>query len=206
MKNTAKDKTIRMSVRRKLLIIVAVSILITTIPGLAVIYFNAQRSIIKGETAPLLEETTQAVNLSSRRFIESDAKLRSLARQIERALVSPDHEEELAEFDEHFVLFADGVFRNRPESFNGAEEAGLFLPGTPMPTARQKIDHLRIKQVIDAFGAAATRPFENVYYLSPERGEIVFDKASPDYASQMPADIDYTQTPWCQLCTTANSP
>jgi signal transduction histidine kinase len=201
-----KEKGVLLSVRRKLLIIVAVSILITTIPGLTILYYNAQSDIIKGETASLIEETERIVKLASQRFAASDIKLRSLARQIERALAQPDRENELAEFDKYFIVFEDGILRNRPENYVGTEEAGLFLPSIPAPTARQKIDHLRIKQVFDVFGAATTRSFENCYYLSPARGEVVFDIANPNYAYEMPADIDYTQTPWFELCTPANNP
>jgi signal transduction histidine kinase len=56
--------------------------------------------------------------------------------------------------------------------------------------------HLRIKQLFDVVGSVASKRLENVWYLSPFRSEMMFDRNYPDYVFNEEDNADYTQTPW----------
>ena len=91
---------------------------------------------------------------------------------------------------------ADGVWRNKKSLFNGQIESGIFLPSHFHENDTQKIQHLRIKRIMDSFGASSDKLFENIWYLSLDRSEIIFDKNLPQFVFEQPANNDYTKTPW----------
>lgn len=185
-----------MQLRRKVVLIVISSILLAAVPGAALVYGLAQRSVLANESVALEKQTAVVADLAMQRFARGKPKLMSFALVLEKELAKPIRPEDLAAFDALAQHDADGAWRNRREGYDGRNEAGLFLPPGDEKDNEQKVRHLRIKQVMDTFGAAASEPLENVWYLSPERGEVIFDRNIPEFTFNMKADTDYTQTPW----------
>ena len=185
-----------MQLRKKMVLIVIASILLTAVPGAALIYRFAERNIRVSASSKLEETTATLAQLAMQRFAEGKPKLSALARLLQQELAQPIRPDELAAFHETMERNPDGAWRNRKPGYDGKHEAGIFLPPDAELSDLQKIRHLRIKQVMDTFGAAASKPLENVWYLSPQRSEIIFDRALPEFVFDMNADTDYTQTPW----------
>jgi len=185
-----------MHVRRKMVLIVTASILLTAVPGAALIYSYAQRSILASEAAVLKKVTAGFAASAMQRFAQGKPKLAALAHLLEKELAPPVRPEEIAAFHKTMQRNADGVWRNRKPGYDGNSEAGIFLPPNTQENDTQKVLHLRIKHVMDSFGAAASKPLENVWYLSPHRSEIIFDRTFPEFAFDQQADNDYTGTPW----------
>ena len=195
-----------MNIRRKLLLIVIASILVTVLPGGALIYQYAQRNMLATQTESLEVVTGWFANAVVQQFARSGPKLKALADQLEPELGRAMQAEELQAFDRMAQLNSDGVWRNRLPGFDGAKEAGLFLPEGDGLSPAQKVQHLRIKQRMDQFGPAASAQSENLWYLSPQRSEIIFDRTYPHFAFDQKADNDYTQTPWVTLSTPQKNP
>ncbi|MDD3146865.1 MAG: PAS domain S-box protein [Candidatus Riflebacteria bacterium] len=195
-----------MTVRSKLLLIVVVSIALTGVSALAVIFLFARQDLINTETASLAAETGRLVEASTLRFAESEARLKSLLRLIENELQKPVQPDESEKFAALVEADNDGIFRSRKVSFNGQLEAGVFSVPSSQAGERQKIDHLRIKQVLDIFGSASTRRFENVYFLAADRSVVIFDRAKPDFVFAMAPEHDFSQLPWVQLGSEATNP
>lgn len=193
-------------VRNKLLLIVIGSILVTTLPALAIIYYFSKQSVLTSESNSLISETDRLISITTQRFEESETKLKSLAKLLEMALEPPIQINEISEFNRLMEINPDGVYRNKKPPYNGKYEAGIFLPPNKNLNDIQKIEHIRMKKVFDIFGSAATRRFENVYYLSIDKSEIAMDRNKPDYVFEMQADLDYTQTPWVQLGNPSTNP
>lgn len=185
-----------MNIREKLSLIVISSILLTAIPASLLIFHYSKQQILKREATNLISITDNQVELISQRLSQSKPKLESLSHILERALQKPIKKGELEQFYQLIELDPDGVWRNQRNTYNGKEESGIFLPDTPQLSDEQKIAHIRIKHVMDDFGAAANNLNENVWYLSLHRSEIIFDRSFPDFAFDQHADNDYTQTPW----------
>lgn len=195
-----------MNIRNKMMWIVMSGILLSAITGTILIYKIVMKQVLATEIANL-EKVTEKSNLfASQRFAESTLKLKNLATLLERELEKPVKKDELKTFQELVERNTDGIWRNRKPNFNGQFEAGMFLPLDAISSEKEKIRHLRIKQVLDVFGAAASKRMENIWYLSPQRSEIIFDKNFPDFAFEQKAENDYTQTPWVTYSTPQINP
>jgi len=195
-----------MRLGRKFVSIVTASILLTVVPGTALVSIYAQRSILESQTDALKNDTQRMAAAVSHRFTRSEPKLKALANLLDKELAKPSREGELAALHKLLERNADGVWRNRKNQFDGKEAAGVFLPDSASLSASTMVRHLRIKNVMDSFGAAASEPLENVWYLSPHRSEVIFDRAFPQFVFEQQADNDYTQTPWVLETAPQNNP
>lgn len=185
-----------MDIRQKMAIIVIASILLTAIPASILVYRYAQSKILSNEITTLIEITQRQADIASQRFLEGKPKLEGLSRLLQTELAKPINPREIDEFYRAMIRYPDGVWRNRKLPFNGSIESGIFLPPNPQESDAQKIRHWRIKKIMDIFGSAASKRMENVWYLSLQRSEIIFDTTFPDFAFDQKADNDYTSTPW----------
>lgn len=185
-----------MDIRQKMAIIVIASILLTAIPASILVYRYAESKILNNEITTLIEITQRQADLASQRFLEGKPKLEGLSRLLQTELAKPISAGEIEEFYKAMTRYPDGVWRNRKPPFNGNIESGVFLPPNPQESDTQKIRHWRIKKVMDIFGSAASKRMENVWYLSSQRSEIIFDATFPNFAFDQKADNDYTSTPW----------
>lgn len=185
-----------MQIRRKMVLIVVASILLTAVPGSALIFQYAQHSFRDNAAAQMEKWTAGLASSAMERFGQGEPKLSALARLLETELAQPIRPGELAAFHATMERGADGVWRNRKPGYDGRSEAGMFLPPDAGESDAQKVRHLRIKRIMDTFGAAASSPLENVWYLSPQRSEVIFDRGLAQFVFEMRADTDYTKTPW----------
>ena len=172
------------------------SLLLTAVPGIVLLYFFAERNAMIVEKDRITNSVEKTLAFSTQRFAQSEPKLSSFARLLEASLVQPVDPEETAEFYRRFELNPDGVWRNRLVDYNGMTESGVFLPTNPQEGDAQRVRHLRIKKAMDIFGAAAAKPLENIWYLSPHRSEVIFDTTFPNFVFDQAATNDYTQMPW----------
>ena len=185
-----------MQLRRKMVLIVIASIVLTAVPGAALIYHYAQGNIRESKAVELEKTTAASSALAMQRFAQSEPKLAALAHVLQLELAQPIRPGEIEAFHESVERYPDGVWRNRRSGYDGSNEAGMFLPANTEESDAQKILHLRIMRIMDVFGAAASKPLENVWYLSPQRSEVIFDRNLAEFVFEMKADTDYTQTPW----------
>jgi PAS domain S-box-containing protein len=195
-----------MNIRQKMVCIVTSGILVSAVFGTIFIYEFVKQNVLETETSNLQQITTRFTSVASQRFSESESKIKGLARLLETELAKPISKDEIKEFHLIIEKNADGVWRNRKLNFNGKKEAGVFLPTHPNESDLQKIQHLRIKKIMDIFGASANKRMENIWYLSPHRSEIIFDANLPDFVFEQKSDNDYTQTPWVTYTTPELNP
>ncbi len=188
-----------MNISHKMVKIVIISILIMSLPITLLMYAYAQYSELARASIIIEQSTGDAASLMMQRFSQIEPKLSSLARILEKELEKSIQASEIKSFYQAFEQNPDGIWRNRKSDYDGKQEAGLFLPLEAEQSDVQKVRHLRIKQIIDTFGAAASQPLENVWYLSPQRSEIIFDRSFPSFVFDQKADNDYTQTDWLTL-------
>lgn len=196
----------KLNIRQKMGLIVTTGILISAALSTVLVYGVVQRKVLASKVENLQKITKKFTSITTQRFSESEPKLKSLARLLEKELSKPIQKGEIDTFHRLFEKNPDGVWRSRKPNSNGEFEADIFLPPNSRENDVQKIQHLRIKQIMDIFGAAATKRFENVWYLSPNRSEVIFDKNYPDFVFEQQADNDYTQTPWVTYATPELNP
>jgi len=195
-----------MNVGRRLMLIVITSVAFVTIPSAAVIYYFTKQNLIAREAATLVSETGDLAAQHTQSLMSAEPSLRSLARLMIHSLNKAPQDDELQHFDRIVQRDADKAWRSRRDGFDGRLEAGMFFPPDASMDAAQKRLHMRSKNVIDIFGSSIHRPFTNIWLLTPEKTEIIYDHGIPDFALMIAADNDYTATPWIKLGDPASNP
>ncbi len=195
-----------MNVGRKLMLIVAASVILVTIPAATGIYFYAQQQLLSNESENLLKKTNALITANAQAFKEDELRLQSLSSLLKKTLEAAPQAGEEAAFDHLVQQGPDGAWRSKHKSIIGNMQAGLFLPPDAPLDAAQKILHLRSKQLFDIFGSSITSPTGNIWLVTLGKTEVIYDNAFPNFVSLMPANTDYTQTPWMTLGDPATNP
>lgn len=196
----------KISIRQKMLLIMVSSIFLCTFLGIFFIYDIVQNQVLQSESLKLQKLTTRFTQAATERFLESQPKLESVTQLLEKQLAAPITQEEIHTYYSLMEKNAAGVWLNRREGFDGHCDTGLFLPPNPKESDAQKVMHLRIKKLFDVVGGTASKRLENIWYLSPFRSEMMFDKHYPDYIFNEKNDADYTKTPWVTYTSPKHNP
>jgi len=195
-----------MNVGRKLMLIVVASVLLVIIPAAAGIYLYLKQNLLATEAATLTSETQTIVASNTQTLLDYEFSLKALSSALEKTLAEPPKAGEAAAFDRLIQRYPDQAWRNRREGFDGKVEAGVFLPPDAVLDAEQKSLHLRSKHLLDVYGTSITNSYGNIWLLTKDKTEIIYDHVYPEFAALMKADTDYTQTPWLTLGGPATNP
>lgn len=188
-----------MNVGHKLMLIVVTSVALVTIPAAAGIYYYAKQKLLASEAVELVNETKTMLALNSRNLTSYELNLKVLSSMLTKTLLLPPQKAEEAAFDLLIQQSADGAWRSNHKNQIGDMESGLFLPPDAPLSAEQKRLHLRSKRILDIFGSSITSPTGNIWLLTHGKTEVIYDNRFPNFVLQMPADTDYTKTPWMTL-------
>jgi len=188
-----------MNVGHKLMLIVISSVALVTIPATGAIYYYAKHKLLNSEAVALVGETRVLVATSAPQLAQAEVSLKSLSHMLVKSFIAPPQLGETASFDHLVQQDQDHAWRSKLAGSDGNFEAGIFLPPTASMDANQKILHLRSKGIIDSFAGSINAPFSNVWLLTSDKTEVIYDRSMPDFVTRMPADNDYSQTPWLTL-------
>jgi diguanylate cyclase (GGDEF)-like protein/PAS domain S-box-containing protein len=194
-----------MKVARKLRLIVFISVTVVALPSSALIYLFTKENILANEKLTLVAETHALMANHESTLNAVTPSLQALAELLNKAFSAPLRADEIAHFDRIVKKDADGAWRSG-KGFDGTVEAGVFLPPDMHLDNQQKRLHLRSKQVLDVFGNASKPFFTNVWLLTHTKSEVIYNQTVPNFVQLMPADIDYTQTPWMTFITPTVNP
>ncbi|MDI1308035.1 MAG: PAS domain S-box protein [Methylotenera sp.] len=195
-----------MKVGHKLLLIVVASVLLVVIPALAGIYLYLKHNLLANEAVTLTNETQTIVATNTQTLLGYEFSLKALSSTLEKTLAEPPKVEEAATFDRLIQRYPDNAWRNRREGFDGRTEAGVFLPPDAVLDAEQKSLHVRSKHLLDIYGTSITTAYGNIWLLTNDKTEVIYDHLYPEFAALIKADTDYTQTPWLTLGNPATNP
>jgi hypothetical protein len=188
-----------MNVGRKLMLIVVTSVALVTIPAAFSIYHFTKNKLLASEAAELQKETSAIVATASQNLASYELSLKALSNTLSKTLALPPQKGEEQAFNLLMHKSADGAWRSKHKNKVGDMESGLFLPPNAPLDASQKRLHLRSKQVLDVFGSSITSQTSNIWLFTVDNTEVIFDYVFPNFVYQMPADNDYTKTPWMTL-------
>ncbi|HOY70977.1 MAG TPA: EAL domain-containing protein [Methylotenera sp.] len=188
-----------MTIGRKLMLIVATSVALVTLPAATGIYAYVKHKLLASESAVQLAETKNLVEANTQKIIAYETGLKALSLTLKQTLTPPPIAGEEAAFNRIIQQDPDGAWRNNAAIFDGKHESGLFLPPDAKLDAHQKSFHLRTKLALDAFGSSITTNTGNIWVLTLDKTEVIFDHLYPNFTSLMKADTDYTNTPWLTL-------
>jgi diguanylate cyclase (GGDEF)-like protein/PAS domain S-box-containing protein len=188
-----------MNVGRKLVLIVVASVALVIIPATAGIYLYLKGSLLEKEAATLTSETQAIITANIETLLDYEFNLKALSGTLQKTLAEPVKQGESAAFDRLIQHDPDHAWRNQKSGFDGRTEAGIFLPPDAVLDAEQKSLHLRSKHLMDIYGASITSVYGNIWLLTKDKTEVIFDHLYPDFVSLMKAGTDYTKTPWLTL-------
>ncbi len=195
-----------MGLSRKLIFIVLISVVLVTIPATASLYYYYKDTLLDKEAKALQVDTDINIANVFRPILQEETKLNFLSQLLEKDLAASPESYEVKQFDEVMQQDADGAWRSKPETMSSAKSAGVFLPPDIKLDAKQKSLHLRSKKIIDAAVFGLNSYFNNLWLLTHDKTEVISDNLTPDFTLKMPADTDYTQTPWMTLGDPATNP
>ncbi len=196
-----------MNISRKMSVMVTACVLLVSLPSLWIYYHYSKQNLLESTLNEIQVNTFKTID-NYQRFIQLAApNLKALSQLLKNELAEsmPDQS---TPFIERMMQFEDGAWRNISSTFNGREQAGLFLPSDIELTTEIKQFYTTAMDVFDGFGASATsnQVFDNIWMLGHDRSELIFDLSYPDFVYLMADDTDYLSTPWMMLASPDTNP
>lgn len=196
-----------MNVSRKMSWIVILSSLAVLLPALLTFYYAAKKELLATELAQhrdYIQITADNFSSDLSIFATNLAKLDLL---INRQLVDAG-DKEIARFDKRMAISADGAWRNNKDTYDGSIDAGLFLPPNYPLTEESKRFYGRLFNIFESFGVAthSEKTFSNIWFLGPQRSELIFDQYFQNFVYLMTPTTDYTMTEWMTLASPERNP
>jgi len=196
-----------MNVSRKMSWIVILSSLAVLLPALLTFYYAAKKELLATELAQhrdYIQITADNFSSDLSIFATNLAKLDLL---INRQLVDAG-DKEIARFDKRMAISADGAWRNNKDTYDGSIDAGLFLPPNYPLTEESKRFYGRLFNIFESFGVAthSEKTFSNIWFLGPQRSELIFDQYYQNFVYLMMPTTDYTTTEWMTLASPERNP
>ena len=197
-----------MNISRKMSLIVAVSVILVTLPSVWFYYQYAKQALLRAELIKLTVQTQKAIRHDALLLQLAPPKLTALSRLLTQQLNNPVTAKTNTIFARKMMQFEDGAWRNRQQHFDGRQQTGLFLPPDIVLTEQNKQFYLSALEIFDVFGASTTTNpvFNNVWMLGHDRSELIFNLSYPDFIYLMDAETDYTKTPWMTLASPEDNP
>jgi len=196
-----------MNISRKISVIVIASVLLVSLSSLWIYYHYSKQALLESTLIQLQSRTTKTID-NYQRFIQlASPNLKALSQLLSNELEKSGSNKK-SSFDQRMMQFEDGAWRNVSSTFNGREQAGLFLPSDIKLTKQVKQFYSTALDVFDGFGASATsnQIFDNIWMLGHDRSELIFDLSYPDFVYLMADDSDYLSTPWMTLASPELNP
>ncbi len=194
-----------MKLGKRFMLMMVASVFVTTLPTAAFFYQISQKQQLENEILELKVETEALMKNHETQFKSAQLSLEVLAHQLQQLLTLPPQKSERLEFDNLIKQNADKAWRTTFDATK-PNETGIFLPPDAALGQEQKQLHLRIKKAFDQFQTVLGEQFGNIWFITPEKTEVIFDKAVPNFVNVMDATTDYTQTPWMTLGNVEKNP
>ncbi len=109
-------------------------------------------------------------------------------------------------FNELFVLYQDGVIRNRPASFDGTQQSCVYLHGSAPLTAELKRRVLLFYQLTQQYGIAWRNRFVDLYISAPENVIVVYWPDKPTWCQDAKADLNVPKEEYFWVSDHAHNP
>ncbi|NOQ93591.1 MAG: EAL domain-containing protein [Methylophaga sp.] len=196
-----------MNISRKMSVVVTACVLFVSIPSLWVYYHYSKQHLLESTLTEIQVITRDTID-NYQRFIQlASPNIKALSRLLKNELATSP-EDQYTSFEQRMMQFEDGAWRNRISTFNGQEQAGLFLPSDIELTKQTKQFYITAMDVFNSFGASATsnQVLDNIWMLGHDRGELIFDLSHPDFVYVMSDSTDYLSTPWMTLASPESNP
>lgn len=184
MKKRSSNKT---SITRKTLINIGIRIGIVIIIGTTVSYFHMVANLKEQALGQLEKYVIERGERERGIFLLAKDNHEVLRKAVLQSLGELGDTDPEADFDRLFIKHEDGITRNRPDIFDGFDEAGVYIDENLKINADIRRRVLTFYNLCNSYGRAWHNRFQDTYITTPENIMVVYWPEQPD---------------WCQTATT----
>jgi signal transduction histidine kinase len=178
------------SLTRQTLIKLAVRIACVILVSTTISYFHMISSF-KAQTLGQLEKyVEERVEREDAIFALAEDNQAILKTELLHRLDVMGEQDPKAEFGQWFARSPDGAIRNRPKTFDGTRQAGVYIDQRVVLDAdiRQRV--LTFYHLANTFGPAWHNRFQNTYFTLPENIMVLYWPEIPTWAADATPDLD----------------
>ncbi|HEY9804960.1 MAG TPA: HAMP domain-containing protein, partial [Candidatus Obscuribacterales bacterium] len=112
-----------------------------------------------------------------------------LKEELLRRLQDPSNSNPATRFDQLLLRSPDGVIRNRPGTFDGKRQSGIFIDKSAAitPDIRRRV--ITSYDLLNAYGAAWHNRFQDTYIMMPENIMVIYWPEVPNWAQDASASL-----------------
>lgn len=178
------------SLTRRTLIKLAVRIAAVILISTTISYFHMISSFKSQALGQLEKYVEERVEREDAIFALAEDNQAILKTELLQRLDEVGEQDPKAEFDQLFARSPDGAIRNRPETFNGTRQAGVYIDKQVTLDADIRRRVLTFYDLANAFGPAWHNRFQNTYFTLPENIMVLYWPEIPTWAADATPDLD----------------
>ena len=171
-----------MGIRLRLALIATISMSLGVVPGGVIVWSVARTELLSDVSRRVQDETRAMASLHDARLVEVAGTLPLLATRLQDELARPLSAAEISEAAGSIEREADGAFRTPRIGAKQEVTTGVFLPPDAVLDDARLQFVARVRRVFDDVGVSTNELFRNVWLLTRDRAEIIFDRSFPNLA------------------------
>ncbi|HEY9694053.1 MAG TPA: methyl-accepting chemotaxis protein [Oculatellaceae cyanobacterium] len=179
----------RGSITRKTLIQITVGVASAIVASTAIIYFQVFNSIKLQTLGQLEKYVVERGEREKAIFILAQDNHVILKQQLLQRIQAFKNQDPKPQFDQLFVRSKDQVIRNRPEKFDGRQQAGVYIDKSLDINADIRRRVLTFYNLANSYGSAWLNRFQNTYISTPENIMVIYWPQIPTWAQDASADL-----------------
>jgi signal transduction histidine kinase len=183
----------------------AVVIAVATGVTYGIVYENAKQRDLK-HLETYVRERSRREEIG---FKQVEINLNLVRGQFLKRMEGPTPRNIEGQWNERFVLFADGAWRSRTNFVDGRKYSTLWAHKNVIFTPELKTAILRAQNICDELLPGWADEYPSVYFVLPASSKwlnIGFDSRIPNWVWDTPADYDATNLEWFHLALPSGTP
>ncbi|MGB3207132.1 MAG: methyl-accepting chemotaxis protein [Crinalium sp.] len=196
----------RGSITRKTLLQITVGVASVIVASTAISYFQVFNSI-KSQTLGQLEKyVLERGEREKAIFLLAQDNHVILKQQLLKRLEANKNQDPQAQFEQLFLRYKDQVIRNRPEKFDGTQQAGVYIGKSVNINADIRRRVLTFYNLVNSYGAAWVNRFQNTYITTPENIMVLYWPKFPTWVQEATADLYMPNEEYVSVATKQQNP
>lgn len=181
---------------------VTIVICVTSAAAFGYIYFVLKNASLER----LSRYVTERAQREREIFRLAEDNHRTIRDDLLKRLALPPPQDLASKFTSQFFKSPDGVIRNRPESFDGSKQSGVYIDHriTVDPETMHRV--LTYQDVINQYGPAYHNRFQDTYIHTPNNILVMFWPQSPKYVAEMKSTFSIPDEEWGYVADKKHNP
>ena len=177
------------SLTRQTVIQIAVSITAVIVASTAISYSQIISSLKSQALEQLKNYVVERGQREANIFTLAEDNHAVLKEELLRRFQDPNTPDPAARFDQLVARSSDGVLRNRPGTFDGKRQSGIYIGKAiaTTPDIRRRV--ITTYDLLNAYGTAWHNRFNNTYVMMPENIILIYWPEVPTWVQDATASL-----------------